>query len=373
MIAHQSLGHGAAAIARGLAAAVALAATLPAAAQIYRYQDENGKWHFTDRPPVAMKKQAQRVDPGRRSVPPPVDGDLAERLIARFQPETPLEIATLAVVTVKTPVGNGSGFFVGEDGLLVTNRHVVRPEETGQWQKATKRLEAARDQFEAADAALEERAAMLSRMRDARGRLDEQLERAGSDARRAALGAERARLQRAYEVRSAEYRRVKEDVDAKRRDVEKLRSEISRRGAATTMATNFTVILKDGSRLQARLVALSERADLALLKVDGYTTPRLELAGPSKVSQGMRVYAVGSPLGMADALTAGVVTRVRGDHIVTDAKILPGNSGGPLITEDGRVIGVNTLKIARTATADGFGIAIPVRVAHDEFPRMRGR
>ena len=89
--------------------------------------------------------------------------------------------------------------------------------------------------------------------------------------------------------------------------------------------------------------------------------------------QGMSVFAVGSPLGLADAMTKGVVTRVRRDHIMTDAKILPGNSGGPLITEDGKVIGINTLKLARNADAEGFGLAIPVRVASQQFPQMHQR
>ena len=87
----------------------------------------------------------------------------------------------------------------------------------------------------------------------------------------------------------------------------------------------------------------------------------------------MPVFAVGSPLGLADNMTAGVVTRVRGDHIMTDAKILPGNSGGPLITETGKVIGINTLKLARNANAEGFGLAIPVGVASAQFPQMDER
>ena len=159
----------------------------------------------------------------------------------------------------------------------------------------------------------------------------------------------------------------------KRRLFEKLRSEFNRRGAATTVATNFTVILKDDTELTARLVALSDRADLALLKVDGYTTPRLLTASRSEVSQGMSVFAVGSPLGIADSMTAGVVTRVRRDHIVTDAKILPGNSGGPLITEQGKVIGINTLKVAQSVEAEGFGVAIPVGMALKEFPQIAGQ
>ena len=355
-----------------LAALAALAvAAGPAAAQIYRYQDEHGKWHFTDRPPAAVKKDAERIDRAGAAAGAPLEGDLAERLGSRFPTDTPVAAATLAVVTVKTPIGNGSGFFVSADGYLVTNRHVLRPEETGQWQKTEDRLDDARGRFEAADAALAERAAMLAEMREARSALDRQLAQAPGSARRAELEAERERLQRVYRARSSEYRDVKRDVDGKRREFERMRSEFNRRGAATTSATNFTVILKDQSKVQARLVALSDKADLALLKVDGYTTPRLDTAPLSEVSQGMAVYAIGSPLGMADALTKGVVTRVRRDHIMTDAKVLPGNSGGPLIAEDGRVVGINTLKVARSAAADGFGIAIPVDVARREFPQLK--
>jgi len=362
-----------AALARLALLAAALAAAVPAAAQIYRYQDERGKWHFTDRPPAAAKRKAERLDEDAAAPAAAVDADLAERLASRFRPDTPLASATLAVVTVKTPVGNGSGFFVSDDGYLVTNRHVLRPEETGQWRKTEAKLDDARERFEAADAALAERAAMLAEMRAARGDLDEQLARTRGSGQRSELEAQRARLEQVYRARNREYRTVKSDVDEKRREFERVRSELSRRGAATTMATNFTVILKDQSKLQARLVALSEKADLALLKVDGYTTPRLELAPLAEVTQGMPVYAIGSPLGMADALTKGVVTRVRRDHVMTDAKVLPGNSGGPLITEDGRVVGINTLKIAQSAGSDGFGVAIPVRVAREEFPQIRGR
>jgi len=359
--------------ARALAAVLAAAAAVPAAAQIYRYQDERGKWHFTDRPPAEVKQQAERLGDAAPAGGAPVGEDLAERLSSRFQPDTPVATATLAVVTVKTPLGNGSGFFVSEHGYLVTNRHVLRPEETGKWKATEERLEEARERFEAADAALAERAAMLADMREARGSLEAQIKTEGSSGRRSALAAERERLDRAYRARNKEYRDVKRDVDGKRREFERMRSEFSRRGAATTMATNFTVILKDQTKVQARLVALSEKADLALLKVDGYTTPWLELAAPGEISQGTPVYAIGSPLGMADALTAGIVTRVRRNQIMTDAKVLPGNSGGPLITADGRVIGVNTLKVAQSAAAEGFGIAIPVRVAREEFPQMLGR
>ncbi len=277
------------------------------------------------------------------------------------------------MVKVKTPIGNGSGFFVSTDGLLITNRHVVRPEETGQWRKTSTKLDDAQTRFEEADEVLSKHSAELAKMRKARDELVKRIKVESSSSRRNELQDQHDTLQRAYQARNRKYRAVKKDVDQKRRSFEKLRSEFNRRGAATTVATNFTVILKDDTEVQARLLSLSDRSDLALLKVDGYETPKLDPAGRSEVSQGMPVFAVGSPLGIADSMTAGVVTRVRQDHIVTDAKILPGNSGGPLITEDGRVIGINTLKVAQSVEAEGFGVAIPVSVALEEFPQIRSR
>ena len=81
----------------------------------------------------------------------------------------------------------------------------------------------------------------------------------------------------------------------------------------------------------------------------------------------MRVFAIGSPLGLRDAVTSGVITRVEDDYIVTDATILPGSSGGPLLTESGELIGINTLKVAETISAEGFGAAIPMSTIKKEF------
>jgi V8-like Glu-specific endopeptidase len=356
----------------GLLGLALLGPTGDVAGQVYKYQDDKGKWHFTDRPPADVK--ASRVKSRRgASAPAPVGGNLAERLQATFKPASPAETASLAVVKVKTPIGNGSGFFVSTDGLLITNRHVVRPEETGQWRDTNTGLAEARERFEEADDILSKHSSGLAKMRRARDQIAQQIKLETSSGRRNRLQEQHDALQSRYQTRYKRFREVKKDVYKKRRAFEKLRSEFNRRGAATTVATNFTVILKDDTEVQARLVALSARSDLALLKVDGYETPRLDTAGRSQVSQGMPVFAVGSPLGIADSMTAGVVTRVRADHIVTDARILPGNSGGPLINEEGRVIGINTLKVAQSVGAEGFGIAIPVEVALKEFPQIGGQ
>ena len=130
----------------------------------------------------------------------------------------------------------------------------------------------------------------------------------------------------------------------------------------------FSIILKDNTKARAHLIQLSKDKDLALLKVDRCKAPFLILNEKVKPYQGMNIYAIGSPLGLKDHVTAGIVTNIGHRGINTDAQILPGNSGGPLITTSGGVIGVNTLKVSvGSANSEGFGVAIPVKFIQQQF------
>jgi S1-C subfamily serine protease len=83
------------------------------------------------------------------------------------------------------------------------------------------------------------------------------------------------------------------------------------------------------------------------------------------------VFAIGNSLGMQDTVTSGVVTRITPDYLLTDAQILPGNSGGPLIRESGEVIGINVSRKVPTGTskyAVGFSKVIPIAQAIRAFP-----
>jgi S1-C subfamily serine protease len=137
--------------------------------------------------------------------------------------------------------------------------------------------------------------------------------------------------------------------------------------------TNFTIVLKDGERLTARLVGTSDTQDLALLKLDGYRTPALRIAAGGGPGQGDAVYAIGNPLGVADSVTAGRVTRLSSDQIMTDVQLLPGNSGGPLVNEAGEVVAVNFAKLTHGGDANyqGFGMAIPIAIARGAFVELR--
>jgi S1-C subfamily serine protease len=129
----------------------------------------------------------------------------------------------------------------------------------------------------------------------------------------------------------------------------------------------FKVHLKDDTELSARLISVSREHDLALLKVDGCKTPSIKSASMGALSQGMKVYAIGSPLGLRDSVTSGVLTRIRDDYLLTDATVLSGSSGGPLVTEVGEVIGINTLKLGKPTSTDGLGAAIPMDTIKAEF------
>ena len=346
------------------------ALSLPAQAQIYKYQDAQGNWHFTDRPPPSDAGNAQTLEAPPASTT--ASGDVAQELRQHFDPQSPVEEAALAVVAINTPLGSGSGFFVSTDGYLLTNKHVVKPMDTAKWQELQEAVDKKEDQFrEARDELARER----SKLAEMKASLDD-YERAmdlglQGHARRTA-DAEYAMFKDRYDrhakALAADERRIRE----KEKEFEKAKSELSWKRDAATLRNRFTLVLKDNSEIQARLVAVSSAHDLALLKADGKTTPALSPANRSELTQGMRVLAIGSPLGFRDSITSGILTRLEGDRMVTDATILPGNSGGPLITEDGHVIGINTVRVSEVKGGQGFGIAIPLSVAASEFSDQLG-
>jgi serine protease Do len=137
-------------------------------------------------------------------------------------------------------------------------------------------------------------------------------------------------------------------------------------------ADQITVVMHDGSRLVAKLLATDERADLAVLKVDaGRELPSLRWADSDTARVGDWILAIGNPYGMGGTVTAGIVSaRARNigatqfDNLIqTDASINRGNSGGPLLNANGEVVGINTVIISPTGGSIGIGFAIPSNFA----------
>jgi serine protease Do len=129
----------------------------------------------------------------------------------------------------------------------------------------------------------------------------------------------------------------------------------------------------------ARIVGITTELDLALLKIDGMKLPALPLATYSQVRQGETVFAFGSPIGMRNSLTHGLVSAVARQvdpdspliYVQTDAPINPGNSGGPLVNIRGEVVGVNTFIVSESGGNEGLGFAIPSATARTVFRQLK--
>src|SRR4029079_9928206 len=129
----------------------------------------------------------------------------------------------------------------------------------------------------------------------------------------------------------------------------------------------------------ARIVGITTELDLALLKVEGVKLAPLPLATYSQVRQGETVFAFGSPMGMRNSLTHGLVSAVARQvdpdspliYVQTCAPINPGNSGGPLVNIRGEVVGVNTFIVSQSGGNEGLGFAIPSATTRTVFRQLK--
>src|SRR5258706_909677 len=129
----------------------------------------------------------------------------------------------------------------------------------------------------------------------------------------------------------------------------------------------------------ARVVGVDKEIDLALLKADNVKFAALPLALYRNIRQGEVVLAFGSPQGLRNTVTLGVVSSVARQidpdspmaYIQTDAPINPGNSGGPLVNVDGEVVGINTFILSQSGGNEGLGFAIPSNVVNVAFRQLR--
>jgi serine protease Do len=148
---------------------------------------------------------------------------------------------------------------------------------------------------------------------------------------------------------------------------------------ANADGTLSTALSARSNIVGARIVGMTTELDLALLKVDGMKLPALPLATYSDVRQGETVFAFGSPIGMRNSLTHGLVSAVARQvdpdspliYVQTDAPINPGNSGGPLVNIRGEVVGVNTFIVSQSGGNDGLGFAIPSATTRTVFRQLK--
>jgi serine protease Do len=129
----------------------------------------------------------------------------------------------------------------------------------------------------------------------------------------------------------------------------------------------------------AKIIGTTTELDLALLKIDNVQVPALGLATYSELRQGETVFAFGSPGGLRNTLTHGLVSAVARQidpdspqiYVQTDAPINPGNSGGPLVNIRGEVVGINTFILSQSGGNEGLGFAIPSATVRTVFRQLK--
>jgi serine protease Do len=143
-------------------------------------------------------------------------------------------------------------------------------------------------------------------------------------------------------------------------------------------AKAITVTLTDRRELKARLVGADPKTDIAVLKLPKTGLPVLPLAG-ERVEVAAVVLAIGSPFGLSQTVTQGIVSAVGRanlgiadyeDFIQTDAAINPGNSGGALVNARGELIGINTAIVSETGGYAGIGFAVPTTMARQVMEQV---
>jgi len=152
-------------------------------------------------------------------------------------------------------------------------------------------------------------------------------------------------------------------------------------------AGKIMVTFADGVEASATVVGTDPKSDVAVIKVDNTSYTPLPRGNSSKLRVGELVMAVGSPFGLSQSVTMGIVSATERDNlginaskphddtfesfIQTDAPINPGNSGGPLVDMDGRVVGINSAIMTRGSGGnDGVGFAIPIDMASNVAEKL---
>jgi serine protease Do len=137
-------------------------------------------------------------------------------------------------------------------------------------------------------------------------------------------------------------------------------------------ADKITVTLPDEREFKAKVIGTDPKTDVAVIKIEGDNFPLVSLGDSSKIEVGDWAIAIGTPFGLSQTVTAGIISASGRanigivdyeDFIQTDAAINPGNSGGPLVNIEGGVIGINTAIFSRSGGYQGIGFAIPINMA----------
>jgi len=144
-------------------------------------------------------------------------------------------------------------------------------------------------------------------------------------------------------------------------------------------APGESILKPRGKVVGAQIVGVDRETDLAVLRVSETGLPYLDLTDSDNVRMGQLVFAFGSPLGLDNSITMGIVSaearQLRPEdpmvYIQTDAPINPGNSGGPLVDAEGNVVGINTLILSQSGGSEGIGLAAPSNIVRNVYQQIK--
>lgn len=304
-----------------------------------------GTYFYTSRMPDNVKPQPTIAQDNQQDIPA---NNHIEEAVQAFPTNTSrstpvrrnvIEMATQATVSIETPFGTGSGFFINDE-WIVTNRHVIEMD--------TEKIKDAQEQYDTARRFTDLEEEKLKNYRKKLHTLPESPEKKQFamvlEHRENELGKALAKL-----------KRVEEKLD---------------RVSEPILASDIKIIVAGGNEYYANFLLRSDNYDLAILSLFAADHSKLSRAPFRSLHQGDKVYTIGSPVGLRHTVTAGIFSGYRKRQsdghtlLQTDAPINPGNSGGPLIDEHGFVHGINTSILANT---EGIGFAIPIKAVFDEF------
>ena len=144
-------------------------------------------------------------------------------------------------------------------------------------------------------------------------------------------------------------------------------------------AQEISVHLADGREFKAKVVGADPPTDIAVIRIKADNLPVAQLGDSDKAEVGDWVLAIGSPFGLDQTVTAGIISATGRSNVgitdyeqflQTDAAINPGNSGGPLVSMRGQVIGINTAIASRSGGYAGVGFAVPINLAREVMKRI---
>jgi serine protease Do len=151
------------------------------------------------------------------------------------------------------------------------------------------------------------------------------------------------------------------------------------RVALTTPVTGRSILAGRSRTVGAQVVGIDLETDLAIIKVDEGNLPALTFADSEELKAGQIVAAFGSPLGLHNSASMGIIAAVARQlqpespmiYVQTDASINPGSSGGPLVDLRGRIVGINTLIFSRAGGYEGVGFAAPSNIVRTVYEQIR--